>query len=622
MKTSRRAFLVGSSAALVAGCAKGSSSKPLEQSVVLHGTNTGEVPEWAILQRRLIAKMSDACQVFYDKYFDERGYFLCFERWGANDGPDDAIENLNGWPLLHAIGAPDKIRDLYNQGWEGHLQQFTEAKTVDVPIAREGMFYKEFTTQLDWQHLAEELTSFNVMGLSEPGHSANLDRVKRFAGLYMGEDPEAPNWDPKLRIIKSMMNGSRGPMLRDATALDWAGDPFDTTNFFMVHGEDSYEETLHHYDEYTEVIGDHPLNLFSTTLALNAFALSGDGKYRDWLLGYVDAWAMRAEQNDGILPSNVGLDGQFGSSYDGKWYAGTYGWGFSPYDPVTEKNANRNRVPRTIIGFFNAYLLTNDDRYLDVWRKQTDVINAQQRVGEDGQVQTPIMYGDEGWYGWRNGLCQDNGLDIWWFSMKPTDRARAQAGHPWVNWLEGKNADWPVASLQADLLEIDDRLHLIDADETTAETRLADAVLDFNPAVVTNLLHQTMGAIHIARPSWSKTSPFAGGAPLYARLRHFNYAKRRAGLPDGVAALVTGMTDKTTELELVNLDADVSKEVVIQGGGYAEHQIRTVEVDGEKSEVDASFFRLMLAPGAVVSLSLEMDRYINTPTLAFPWDRA
>ena len=38
------------------------------------------------------------------------------------------------------------------------------------------------------------------------------------------EDAGASNYDPKLKLIRSMINGSRGPMLRKATALDWAGN--------------------------------------------------------------------------------------------------------------------------------------------------------------------------------------------------------------------------------------------------------------------------------------------------------------------------------------------------------------------------------------------------------------
>ena len=62
-------------------------------------------PNWAVLERRLLAENVPACHEFFKRYFDERGYLQCFVRWGANDGPDDAFENFNHWPELHALGA-------------------------------------------------------------------------------------------------------------------------------------------------------------------------------------------------------------------------------------------------------------------------------------------------------------------------------------------------------------------------------------------------------------------------------------------------------------------------------------------------------------------------------------
>ena len=49
-------------------------------------------PEWALLQREVLRSNNAACREFYDQYFDERGWLLCVERWGGDDGPDDAIE--------------------------------------------------------------------------------------------------------------------------------------------------------------------------------------------------------------------------------------------------------------------------------------------------------------------------------------------------------------------------------------------------------------------------------------------------------------------------------------------------------------------------------------------------
>ena len=42
--------------------------------------------------------------------------------------------------------------------------------------------------------------------------------------MYMGDDPEAPNYDKQHKLCRSLFTGSRGPMLRKATGLDWAGD--------------------------------------------------------------------------------------------------------------------------------------------------------------------------------------------------------------------------------------------------------------------------------------------------------------------------------------------------------------------------------------------------------------
>ena len=61
-------------------------------------------PQWALLERQLLKSQSDACEAFYEHYFDERGYLKCVPRWGGDDGPDDAAENQLNWTMLHALG--------------------------------------------------------------------------------------------------------------------------------------------------------------------------------------------------------------------------------------------------------------------------------------------------------------------------------------------------------------------------------------------------------------------------------------------------------------------------------------------------------------------------------------
>ena len=97
-----------------------------------------------------------------------------------------------------------------SEGWEGHLRQYTEAKTVEVPLAREGMYFREFPTHFDWMHNGEGFTAFFLQGLSDPYDRALLDRTRRFAGFYMDEDALAKNYDPEHKLIRSMFNGSRG----------------------------------------------------------------------------------------------------------------------------------------------------------------------------------------------------------------------------------------------------------------------------------------------------------------------------------------------------------------------------------------------------------------------------
>src|SRR5262249_43427174 len=293
------------------------------------------------------------------------------------DGPDDAIENLMDWPILQALGASDDILRLIKKAWEGHLRQYTLAKTVKVPFAKDGMYYKEFPVMFDWLHNGEGLCVFNLQGLSDPNDAKFRKRVRRYAGFYMNEDPDAPNYDPKHKIIRSMFNGSRGPLLRKATALDWAGDPIEIGNRFKLgHGERSYDEMLAHFKDYNDIVGDHPQNMLATCLAANAYMLTHEPKYKAWLLEYVDAWLERMKENGGIIPSNIGLDGKIGSAAGGKWYGGVYGWGFSVTVPQTGLLAHRNNTYLGLTGFLNPYLLTGNDKYLHGWRKQIALVNS------------------------------------------------------------------------------------------------------------------------------------------------------------------------------------------------------------------------------------------------------
>ncbi len=566
-------------------------------------------PAWALLERELLRANTRACEEFYSRYFDDRGYLECVERWGGDDGPDDAIENVNDWPLLHALGAPDSILHLYKAAWEGHLRQFTEAKTSEVEFARDGMYYKEFPVMFDWLHNGEGLTVFNLQGLSDPRDVKFQHRVRRFAGFYMNEDAGAPNYDPKHHVIRSLFNGSRGPLLRKATALDWAGDPIEVEGRFQPgHGERTYAEMLAHFADYTDILGDHPQNLLATSLATNAFLLTGEAKYRVWVLEYVDAWRERAEANGGILPTNVGRDGTIGGECGGRWYGGAYGWGFTVVDPVTGKQAHRNTHYLALTGFGNALLLSGDPKYVDVWRRQIDAVNAQaKQIG--GRMMYPRMHGDEGWYAFEPEKYSHGAAAVYYWSMDPADLARVPAS-AWLDFLAGRDAEFPERALRVDFETIRAKVDGQRRDTTTPDTRLADDPMKFNPATVETLVRLMLGGFH----------PGHQGSVLHCRLRYFDPAKRRAGIPDDIAALVEKLSADETIVTLVNVNQSDERTLLVQAGGYAEHQFGSVRLQDRDVAVDAPRFSVRLAPGAGARLTIRMRRYANAPTMALPWE--
>jgi hypothetical protein len=115
--------------------------------------------------------------------------------------------------------------------------------------------------------------------------------------------------------------------------------------------------------------------------------------------------------------------------------------------------------------------------------------------------------------------------------------------------------------------------------------------------------------------------PGREGGLLNARLRYFDPERRRAGIPEDVAALVSGIADRRTVVTLVNTSATRSRSVIVQAGGYAEHQFESLEWNGERARVNAPHLTVRLAPGAGATLTLATRRYANKPTVAFPWDR-
>ena len=194
-----------------------------------------------------------------------------------------------------------------------------------------------------------------------------------------------------------------------------------------------YDKMLAHCAEYLDSVGDHPLNLASTGLAVNAYLLTGEKKYRDWILEYVGAWKQRTDANGGNIPTNIGRDGKVGGEYGGRWYKGTYGWNFTIYDGEIDQIAHRNTFSAgSWPGFANAYLVSGDPGFLATLRKQMDNLYAQKKV-INGREMIPQMFGDprgyketgrEEWYQWTPNLHTDLLAAIYMWSGDPKDLER------------------------------------------------------------------------------------------------------------------------------------------------------------------------------------------------------
>jgi hypothetical protein len=180
----------------------------------------------------------------------------------------------------------------------------------------------------------------------------------------------------------------------------------------------------------------------------------------------------------------------------------------------------------------------------------------------------------------------------------------------WLGYIEGKQPDYPARALREDLGRVRRKVEQIRTDDTSPDIRLADYLLDLNPAATDALANLTTGA-------------FFGGRiwVLHARFRYFDPVRRRAGLPEDVGALVEKLAADSATLTLVNINAVEPRDVIVQAGGYGEHQFETAAVEGASAAINGPLVNVRLAPGSGARIVFRMARYKNAPTLAHPWDR-
>lgn len=632
-----------------------------------------EPPRWAILERQLIERINQAIEPLLEKYVHQDGSLMWPTRpdFESIDGLDDAYESFHNWPLFYALGGDEKFRQLSFFEWEAITHQFEKYGCGHG----HPMVVKEYEQGYDWFHQGEGYLMFYMLGLADPSHAKTIERARRFAGFYLNEDPQAPNYDPKHRLVRCAFVGSKGPAHRnfDIDAWGWAewkqyyGLPFqgvpgcDHLDDIKVHGNAvNMAQAMKQHMAY----GDVAVNLAITSMVTNAYLYTGEVKFRDWVKEYLDAWMGRIVNNGGIIPDNVGLSGKIGETINGKWYGGYYGWTWphgwvSLGDPVT-------------LAAENALLLFREPAYLEMPRSQMDLLLSQ-AIERDGDPYVPYKFGDPGSHEyhvsdlilttgepsrpgstyrellWKDGWFEfqpmnaRHPLHVWFLTGDAGDLERIrrirnqrrrdwdnildhyekdQGGHEaaWAAFLNGEYPAYPEDILAHNLTQVERRMAFIEKD-TQDPMEYQDWYLQVrNPVTCEGLAQLTLGA----------PLPLYNGGHLMATVRYFDSHERRPGLPPETAALVERVYPNTI-IRLVNLSQEHQRSLYLQAGAYGEHlfkAVRELSVDAQeppaspstgKTPVMANTFQVDLPPGTEMRLEIEMERFVHEPRFAFPW---
>jgi hypothetical protein len=558
-----------------------------------------EPPGWAIAQRRLFDLLDHAWRRFAHDFTTPDGRLDYRGRLTSRDGVDDFYEVFFNWPQLYLLGGADDLLAESERHWEGVTRQLTEL----------GMLKDEFERGYDWFHQGESLLLLYFLCMAAPERWKQ--RALRFAELYV--DPRHGNYDPEHRVIRRPHNGSdpHREGLFDGASYPWLDKEAHMYGFPLewTRPADAGEPPRDHDPRLGEEMrrrmgaGDTAVNLAASGLVLNALILSGEGRYRDWIAEYVGAWRDRATANGGILPDNVAPDGTVGGLLEGRWYGGHYGWSW-PHGWYSVGHA-------AIVAALAGAAATGDDSFLDLVRPALDEIIAQGKVmafteadssirskwvvqlAEDVHTPTlhvPFRYADQGWFDY-NPMLMAVPTALWHHSASVEDRGRlerlrAAAGHdwrtvrafrskeeagheePWLAYLSGDNPDYPERILAAAQAQVRHRLTRMELhrgkEVPEAEIHLWQ---QSNPVVTEALVQLTWGGPQVV---------YNGGLQQ-ARVRYYDAAARRPGLPPSVAALVSRIDPEATVVELINLDPQAARSVIVQAGAFAEHTIQAVE---------------------------------------------
>ncbi|CBG75850.1 conserved hypothetical protein [Streptomyces scabiei 87.22] len=623
-----------------------------------------EPPGWAVAQRALFDLLDHAWRRFARDFTGPDGRLNYTGGLTTRDGVDDFYEVFFNWPQLYLLGGADDLLPASEKHWEGVTRQLTEMDMVR----------DEYERGYDWFHQGESLLLLYFLCMAAPDRWS--ERALRFADLYV--DPAKGNYDPEHHVITRPHNGSdpdrRG--LFDGDVYPWLAKEAETYGYpldWLPEAQDgpyplSADPRLGAQMRDRMGVGDTAVNLAAAGLVLNAWILSGEDRYRDWIVAYVGAWRERTRANDGLIPDNAGPDGSVGSLLEGRWYGGHYGWSW-PHGWHSVGHA-------ACVAALAAATVTGDDDYLSMVATSLDTLIGHAKVmphteadsslpskwavelGPDIHTPTPHLpfrHNDSGWFDY-NPLTPPVPVALWHHTASVTDRSRLErlreadaidwrtvrpfrakeeSGHEkaWFAFLAGDDPGYPERILAAAQAQVRHRLRRVDRYRDLDVPEADIHVWQLCNPVATEALVQL---------TWGGPQVLYNGGLQQARLRYHDADARRPGLPPEVAALVTSIDPEATTVELVNLSPGTDRTVIVQAGAFAEHAITAVryttcEDDGwigdmydyghtepvvgeAEQSCDSSFLTVELPASTRIRLTLRLRLRARTPRYGTPFD--
>lgn len=622
-------------------------------------------PLWAVLERQLIHLMNTTPEWVLSRYTKAEGELKWppdEARFSDIDGLDDMYESFHNWPLFYLAGGDDKFLQLAQQEFEAITRQ---AARLDCGHGH-SVVEKEYEQGYDWMHQGEGYSLFYFLNLAHPGHALNRKRSLRYAGFYLNEDPDAINFDMEHKHMLCCYCGSKGAAYRNFSEKPWRleewkkwyGLPYhDLEGIVTLEDLKDEEKALRMGKAMKErlIQGDTLVNLLSTTLVMNAYLHTGDEKYKQWILDYTNAWRQRTAENGGIVPDNVGPSGKIGEKMvDGHWYGGHYGW--------TWPHGFYFLAEAMTVATENEALLQNDTAGMDWMREQYTQVESH-AVEKDGTLFVPMKYSDpgaiheyhsggrfltmegrvgddpfcerllekDGWYEFMP-LPPQQPVHLWFMTQRQDDLSHIERTHDkrltdwrqvndfygvhknqggrdyaWTEYLQGRFPDYPQQILRHNINQVYQRLEKMENDTQDPSTYSDSYLQQRNPITMEGLVELTMGG----------PLPLYNGGHLMISVRYFDLEKKRPGLPEDVAALVSRIDEEGVCVHLVNLSPNDTRRLAVLSGAFGEHEI--LSANGEA--VGANMLEVQLAPASEMVLNLKLRRFANVPRYIDPFEK-